>query len=89
MPGPLSSLKVIEMVGLGPCPLAGQLMADLGAEVTVVDRQSGLDISKDVNRRGKKSIALNLKNPKGVETVTTLIKQADILIEGFRPGVET
>jgi len=83
----LSSLKVIEMVGIGPCPLAGQLLADLGAEVIVIDRNSGLDISKDVNRRGKKSIALNLKEKEGVQTTLRLIKQADILIEGFRPGV--
>ncbi|KAG1702808.1 Alpha-methylacyl-CoA racemase [Nymphon striatum] len=53
MSGPLSSVKVIEMVGLGPCPLAGQLLADMGAEVIVVDRKSGSDISTEVNRRGK------------------------------------
>ena len=87
MPGPLNSLKIVEMVGLGPCPLAGQLLADLGAEVIVIDRISGLDISKDVNRRGKKSIALNLKSPEGVKTALQLISKADILLEGFRPGV--
>lgn len=87
MSAPLSSLKIIEMVGLGPCPLAGQLLADLGAEVIVIDRKSGEDISKEVNRRGKQSIALNLKEPKGIETALKLIETADILIEGFRPGV--
>ncbi len=87
MPGPLSSLKIIEMVGLGPAPLGGQLLADLGAEVVVIDRKSGYDISQEVNRRGKQSIALNLKNPKGIETALQLIEKADILIEGFRPGV--
>jgi len=87
MSAPLSSLKIIEMVGLGPAPLAGQLLADLGAEVIVIDLKSGMDISKEVNRRGKKSIALNLKDPKGIETALKLIEQADILIEGFRPGV--
>ena len=87
MSGPLSTLKVIEMVGLGPCPLAGQLMADLGAEVIVIDRISGQDISKDVNRRGKRSIALNLKQPEGLEVARRLIGNADVLIEGFRPGV--
>ncbi len=87
MSGPLSSLTVIEMVGLGPCPLAGQLLADLGAEVIVIDRKSGVDISKEVNRRGKKSIALDLKNEQGIEILLQLISKADILIEGFRPGV--
>lgn len=87
MSGPLASLKIIEMVGLGPCPLAGQLLADLGAEVIVIDRKSGLDISREVNRRGKKSIALNLKADEGIDTALTLIGQSDVLIEGFRPGV--
>ena len=87
MSGPLSSLKIFEMVGLGPAPLAGQLLADLGAEVIVIDRKSGMDISQEVNRRGKQSIALNLKDPKGIETALKLIEQADVLIEGFRPGV--
>lgn len=87
MSAPLSSLKIVEMVGLGPAPLAGQLLSDLGAEVIVIDRKSGDDISKEVNRRGKQSIALNLKSSKGIETTLKLIAQADILIEGFRPGV--
>ena len=87
MSSPLSSLKIIEMVGLGPAPLAGQLLADLGAEVIVIDRKSGMDISREVNRRGKQSIALNLKDEKGIETALKLIKQADVLIEGFRPGI--
>ncbi len=87
MPGPLSSLSIIEMVGLGPAPLAGQLLADLGAQVVVIDRKSGQDLSKEVNRRGKQSIALNLKAPEGLKVAQNLISQADILIEGFRPGV--
>jgi alpha-methylacyl-CoA racemase len=87
MTGPLSSLKIIEMVGLGPAPLAGQLLADLGAEVIVIDRKSGGNISQEVNRRGKKSIALNLKSKAGIELTLKLITQADVLIEGFRPGV--
>lgn len=75
------------MLGLGPCPLAGQLLADLGAHVTVIDRKPGVDISNDVNRRGKSSIALDLKHPKGIETALKLLTQSDVLIEGFRPGV--
>lgn len=87
MSGPLHSIKIIEMAGLGPAPLAGQLLADLGAEVIVIDRSSGQDLSKDVNRRGKQSIALNLKDPKAVSIVLKMLSDADILIEGFRPGV--
>lgn len=87
MAGPLASLKVIEMVGLGPCPLAGQLLADLGAQVTVIDRKAGIDLSRDINRRGKRSIALNLKEAQGLQLAKGLIGSADILMEGFRPGV--
>jgi len=83
----LSSIKIIEMVGIGPVPLAGQLFADLGAKVIVIDRKSGQDISQEVNRRGKKTIALNLKDPEGIKTALELIKSADVLMEGFRPGV--
>lgn len=85
--GPLAGLRVIEMAGLGPCPLAGQLMADLGAEVTVIERKSGGPRPEDVNNRGKRSVALNLKHPQGVAACMALIEGADVLIEGFRPGV--
>lgn len=85
--GPLAGIVVIEMAGLGPCPLAGQLLADMGASVTVVDRKSGEDFSRDVNRRGKRSIAVNLKSEAGRGVVERLVERADVLIEGFRPGV--
>lgn len=87
MAGPLEGLKLIEMSGIGPCPLAGQLMADLGADVVVIDRASGGDRATDVANRGKRSVALNLKTPGGVEAALKLIDGADALIEGFRPGV--
>ena len=88
MSGALSGVKVIEMAGIGPCPLAGQLLADHGAEVIVVDRESGpADAVDVVNRRGKRSIAVNLKSSEGIAAVKRLIAGADILIEGFRPGV--
>ena len=87
MSGPLAHLKVIEMAGLGPCPLAGQLLADLGAEVILIDRQSGDADPTDINRRNKQSIALNLKTDSGLNIARQLIANADILIEGFRPGV--
>ncbi len=87
MSGPLGGLRVLEMAGIGPCPLAGQLLGDLGADVVVVDRKSGEVDLTDINRRNKRSIALDLKSSDGVEVVLRLIEKADILIEGFRPGV--
>ena len=87
MAGPLDGLKLVEMAGLGPCPLAGQLMADLGTTVVVIDRASAPADATDVNRRGKLSVALNLKSPDGLEAARRIIAQSDILIEGFRPGV--
>lgn len=90
--GPLAGIKVIELKGIGPGPYAGMLLADMGAEVIVVERSrqaNGIASSaaKDINSRGKKSIALNLKNAQGVETLLKLVETADMLIEGFRPGV--
>lgn len=87
MAGPLAGLRLVEMAGLGPCPLAGQLLADLGAQVVVIDRAAAPADPTDVNRRGKRSVALNLKSPDGLEAARRLIARADILIEGFRPGV--
>lgn len=75
------------MVGLGPVPLAGQLLADLGANVIIIDRVSGDADHTDINRRNKRSIALNLKSAAGLEAAKNVIDTADILIEGFRPGV--
>jgi alpha-methylacyl-CoA racemase len=75
------------MAGLGPCPLAGQLLADLGAQVVVIDRAAAPADPTDVNRRGKRSVALNLKSAEGLDAARRLIARADILIEGFRPGV--
>ncbi|GAA6137233.1 CaiB/BaiF CoA-transferase family protein [Arenicella sp. 4NH20-0111] len=90
--GPLNGVKVIELKGIGPGPYAGMLLADMGAEVIVVERArspNGISFpaSVDINCRGKSSIALNLKNEKGVETLLKLIESADMLLEGFRPGV--
>jgi alpha-methylacyl-CoA racemase len=85
--GPLEGYRVIEMAGLGPCPMAGQMLSDLGCSVTVVDRASGQDLSRDVNRRGKRSIAVDLKAPEGKALLLRLCKHADVLIEGYRPGV--
>ena len=92
MSGPLTGLKVVEMAGLGPAPFAGMILADLGAEVIVVDRiRSGVvapdQVHTQIARRGKKSISLDLKKPEAVESVLRLVEQADVLLEGFRPGV--
>jgi alpha-methylacyl-CoA racemase len=87
MTGPLATLKVVEFAGLGPAPLAGQMLADMGADVVVIDRASAPADPTDVNRRGKRSIALNLKSDTGRDAALALIASSDIVIEGFRPGV--
>jgi alpha-methylacyl-CoA racemase len=87
--GPLQGFTVIEMAGLGPGPMAGMLLADMGADVIRVERTTRLpnDQLKDVSFRGKKSIALDLKKAVGVEALLRLVEKADALIEGYRPGV--
>lgn len=85
--GALSGLRVVEMNALGPVPLAGQMLADHGADVVLIDRASGPENLKDVNRRGKRSMAVNLKSEEGLAAARALIDRADVLIEGFRPGV--
>lgn len=87
--GPLSGITVIELAGLGPAPMAGMLLADMGAEVIRVERDADLPPEQltDVSFRGKKSIALNLKAEAGTEALLRLTDRADALIEGFRPGV--
>jgi len=87
--GPLKGIKVIEMAGIGPGPFAGMLLADMGAEVILVERKTdskGFRIP-DCSRRGKKSIAVDLKSNEGLETLLKLVEKADVLFEGFRPGV--
>lgn len=85
MAGPLSSVKVVELAGLGPGPYAGQLLADFGAEVVVISRPG--QPMMPVENRGKRSVELDLKQPDAVATVLALVERADILIEGYRPGV--
>ncbi|RJG11217.1 CaiB/BaiF CoA transferase family protein [Massilia cavernae] len=96
MAGPLAGIKVIEMVGLGPCPFAAMMLADMGAEVIRIDRITPPAASNpfpilgtrfDVLARGRRSLALDLKNPEAREVVLALAGQADVLLEGFRPGV--
>lgn len=87
--GPLTGIRVVEMAGIGPGPFTAMMLSDLGAEVIRVDRLShkGVGHRANVLNRGRKSIALDLKNPRGVETTLRLIEQADVVLEGFRPGV--
>src|SRR3954469_15012261 len=91
--GPLSGIRVLEFEAIGPAPFAGMLLADMGADVLLVDRPSASDLGLkrerwyDVMLRGKRSVTLDLKSPQGVEAAVELIAHADALIEGFRPGV--
>ena len=85
--GPLQGIKIIEIAGLGPGPLAGMVLADMGADVVLVERKAADYIIPDCNRRGKKSVALDLKKEEDVETLLQLVENADVLFEGFRPGV--
>jgi alpha-methylacyl-CoA racemase len=84
--GPLNGVKVIELAGIGPGPYAGQLLADMGADVVVIDRPVG-GMPKGVDGRGKRSIVLDLKRSEAVDALLKLIATADVLIEGLRPGV--
>lgn len=86
--GPLNGIKVIELAGIGPGPFCGMLLADMGAEVIRVDRAgAGHSRNQDVLTRGRQSIAVDMKNPRGKEVVLKLCETADALFEGFRPGV--
>ena len=99
--GPLSGITVVEMAGIGPGPFAGMMLADLGATVTRVDRltvgvggpgwvrgpSTMAAVRADVVSRGRRSIAVDLKSSEGVELVLKLIDSADVLVEGYRPGV--
>jgi alpha-methylacyl-CoA racemase len=92
--GPLVGVKVVELAGLGPGPWCAMLLSDLGAEVIRVDRADAVGSDSPerrapdfVNRRGRPSIAVDLKSAAGVEVVLRLAERADALIEGYRPGV--
>jgi alpha-methylacyl-CoA racemase len=90
--GPLRGLRVVEMAGIGPGPFAGMLLADMGAEVLRVERPAPPtpilgDPRFDLLNRGKRSVVLDLKSPVGVEAALRLCGEAEVLIEGFRPGV--
>lgn len=91
--GPLTGLKVLELAAIGPAPFCGMLLSDMGADVLRVDRTEPVDLGVRVDprfnllNRGRRSAAIDLKRPEGIETVKRLAARADVLIEGFRPGV--
>lgn len=91
--GPLSGIKLLEFEAIGPAPFAGMLLADMGADVLVIDRPGGSDLGLkrerwyDVMMRGKRSVTLDLKAPSAAQAALELVGRADALIEGFRPGV--
>jgi len=91
--GPLNGIKIIEITGIGPGPFAAMMLSDMGAEIIRVDRlqsvqdETPAERSKDFLARGRRSVAVDLKNPEGIATVLRLVEGADALLEGFRPGV--
>ncbi|WP_338900194.1 CaiB/BaiF CoA-transferase family protein [Streptomyces sp. TG1A-60] len=89
--GPLTGVRVVELAGIGPGPFAAMLLGDLGADVVRVDRPGGAGLAVnpryDVTNRNKRSVIVDLKSPDGPNTALDLAERADILIEGYRPGV--
>ncbi len=87
--GPLRGVRVLEVASIGPSPMTGMILADMGADVIRVERASvDTEMTRnDPSYRGKRSIALDLKSPDGVETFLRLVETADVVTEGFRPGV--
>jgi alpha-methylacyl-CoA racemase len=95
--GPLHGVRIVEFAGIGPAPFAAMVLADLGADVLIIDRKIPNQNTREVSffnlgrhallNRGKRAIALDLKHPAGVAAALRLIASADALIEGFRPGV--
>ncbi|MTE21715.1 CoA transferase [Streptomyces sp. TRM43335] len=89
--GPLAGVRVVELAGIGPGPFAAMLLGDLGADVVRVDRPGGqtlgIDPALDVTGRNKRSVVVDLKTERGAATVLDLAERADVLIEGYRPGV--
>jgi alpha-methylacyl-CoA racemase len=91
--GPLDGIKMSELTGIGPGPFAAMMLSDMGAEILRVDRPESVsgndpnEPSLDLLARGRRSVAVDLKHPEGVETVLRLVESADALLEGFRPGV--
>jgi alpha-methylacyl-CoA racemase len=93
MSGPLEGVRIVELAGIGPSPFAGMMLADAGADIVRIDRSDKAvypprnEPHVDLLNRGRRSVAVDLKHPEGVELVLRLVERADALTEGFRPGV--
>ena len=87
--GPLSGVRVIELGSIGPGPFCAMVLGDLGAEVIRIDRptEAGYAASRPILHRNRRSLAVDIRRPEGVEIVKALVKDADVILEGFRPGV--
>lgn len=86
--GPLAGVKVLEFAGLGPGPLAGMMLSDYGADIVRVVRKGvSLPPGADVDQRGRRSVEIDLRDPASIETVLRFADKAELLIEGYRPGV--
>jgi alpha-methylacyl-CoA racemase len=85
MSGPLTGLRVLELAGIGPGPHAAMILADLGADVVRVERPGSRD--REALLRGRRSVFADLKTPEGRDLVLRLTAKADVLMEGYRPGV--
>jgi alpha-methylacyl-CoA racemase len=85
--GPLAGLRVVEIASMAPGPFCCMVLADLGAEVLKVDRAGGGGVPGNPLDRGRRAIGVDLKNPAAAEVVLRLVESADVLVEGFRPGV--
>jgi alpha-methylacyl-CoA racemase len=90
-PGPLEGVRVTELAGIGPGPFCGMLLADLGADVVQVERPGGaspaLPPHVQVTNRGKRSVVVDLKDPRGADVILRLAERSDVFLEGYRPGV--
>ncbi|WP_067650491.1 CaiB/BaiF CoA transferase family protein [Nocardia harenae] len=93
MSGPLTGYRIIELAGLGPAPFAAMMLSDMGAEVIRVERPGEVSAELpaaahyDIMQRNRRSVAIDLKHPDGVAALLSLVEGADVLLEGFRPGV--
>jgi alpha-methylacyl-CoA racemase len=91
--GPLSGIKIVEFAGIGPGPFAAMMLSDLGADIIRIERHNRVSTgdktrpSNDILNRGRRNVGINLKSAEGVETALKLVERADVLLEGFRPGV--
>ncbi len=87
MSGPLAGITILELGGIGPAPFAGMVLADLGAQVVRITRPGSRSVPPDLLNRGKRTLAVDLKQEDGVALILDLAERLDGIIEGFRPGV--